>query len=143
MRHGCKKMTLLMFLKGFWYSKWKYVILGSLTPTYLFSLYLNMTFKICSIDLNHLYMKRFGDEKWSNPWFRLGMLNEATPNSVLSSIQHDAQEQKCRWQRTQTPPVRANTGGGGSIGALCTGSHYPSHQWLSRQWTQRVHASSL
>ncbi len=79
----------------------------------------------------HLYMKRFGDERWSNPWFRLGMLNEATLNSVPSSIQHDPQEQKCRWQRTKTPPTEASTGGGGtggegpgeggSTGELCTG----------------------
>ncbi len=55
--------------------------------------------------VTNLYMKTFGDEKWSNPWFRLGMLNEATPNSVPSSIQHNPQEQKCRWQRTQTPPL--------------------------------------
>jgi hypothetical protein len=44
----------LMFLIGFWHSKWKYAILECQSnPTFFFGLYLNKTLKICSIDLNH------------------------------------------------------------------------------------------
>jgi hypothetical protein len=43
-----------MFLIGFWHSKWNYVIQElSYILVIFFGLYLNMTFKICSIDLNH------------------------------------------------------------------------------------------
>jgi hypothetical protein len=51
---GAKTKTLFDVLVGFWHSKSKYVILEHLSsPTFLFGLYLNKTFKICSIDLNH------------------------------------------------------------------------------------------
>jgi hypothetical protein len=42
-----------MFLIKFWPSKWKHVILEMFfSPTFLFGLYLDRTFKICPIDLN-------------------------------------------------------------------------------------------
>jgi hypothetical protein len=51
---GAKTRTLFDVLIGSWHSKSKYVISKHISSlTFLFGLYLNKTFKICSIDLNH------------------------------------------------------------------------------------------
>jgi hypothetical protein len=51
---GAKEKHYLMFFIRFWHSKCKYFILEMICSlALLFSLYLNMTFKIYSIDLNH------------------------------------------------------------------------------------------
>ncbi len=51
---GAQKKHYLIFLIGFWHSKWKYVILECQNSlTFLLGSYLNKTFKICSIDLNN------------------------------------------------------------------------------------------
>ncbi len=52
---GAKKRHYMMFLIGFWHSE-RNVIMECLNSlTFLFSLYLNKTFKICSIDWNLHY----------------------------------------------------------------------------------------